>query len=222
MNNLMLAEDLLLLLIKEKNGKIPLSLNKTLCYGIPGAILMDLKLMKKIVIEDSKIKVIDSEKTNCPLLDQIVQIILENEDQNSDFKYWIKELSLSHKTLKKCLLASLEEKQFIRQYKKKFLWLFELKRYEITNKHYREKLVKYLRKNIENFDQMDRKAKILLSILRGCQNIEDYCKELNLKDKDKLNGLLNEEVGKTINTIIAEYQERIYASFIDSLYLPHS
>ena len=70
-----LMEELLLLALDDKKGKVLLSSSTELPYALRGAVLLELVNAKKIDIVNKKVVLIDSTMTGNPILNNALELI---------------------------------------------------------------------------------------------------------------------------------------------------
>ncbi len=86
-----LAEELFLLALDDDEGWITASAQNTLRYGLAAALLADLALRGKIVIEERRIKLLEATPTGDELLDWVLQR-LSTAEKSFKVKHWINAL----------------------------------------------------------------------------------------------------------------------------------
>ena len=104
-----LMEELLLLALDDKKGKVLLSSSTELPYALRGAVLLELVNAKKIDIVNKKVVLIDSTMTGNPILNNALELI-ENKSKEKSIGYWISRLGYKMKSLRKDLLSGLMDK----------------------------------------------------------------------------------------------------------------
>lgn len=119
---MLICDNYLLLILDESKGSYytRTAMVKDLCLA--GAVLMDLILRKKILIEKKKIIVIDVNRTGDKYLDEILRI-LNNSKKVRSLKSWIDILSRKY-TLWHIILKRLENQGILKIKEKSFLKVF--------------------------------------------------------------------------------------------------
>jgi len=140
--DLTLKEKLLLLAYHPDKGTnlIPTYVG----HGIAGAILLELAALKKINIEDNRIRLLDHKKTGDDQLDYLINI-LSNSSKNYKVKSILAKIQGKTSMIKKPLLEGLVKKRYLKREEKRFL-IFRYNRYPSANISYRKDLIEYIRR----------------------------------------------------------------------------
>ena len=160
MTELTLAEEFLILAIDEK----PKRIYEHIVNSFNGAILMDLKLRRKFILEGKKhiLKVVDSSPTGNPILDRILTTISSIEGKK--LYYWIK--SGIRKSTPRELFYSryshLESLNIIKITKQKFHRHYLLKDTKIKSK-----LIDRIQDTLVYKKKPSERTKYLLSLLKN-------------------------------------------------------
>ena len=135
---LTLAEELLLLILDDEDGTMLPVPQRTLDFALSGAVLMDLALHNRIDSDPDKIWLSDPSPTGESLLDGPLAG-LTGSDSFPSAENWIQLLASEPGQTQDAALARLVERGVLRQEEKRFLWMFEMRRYPlIDNKEERE------------------------------------------------------------------------------------
>jgi hypothetical protein len=129
---LSLPEEILLLILDDETGKLANASSLGLNYALAGAVLMDLALHSKIDTDLEKLVVVDRTPTGEPILDRYLAQIAAGK-QSESTRYWVSELARRGADIQEKALGMLVEKGILRRVEKKFLWVFETRRYPVID-----------------------------------------------------------------------------------------
>ena len=133
------SEEVLLLLLDEREG-IFLSVGKnTLELAMAGAVLMELAFAGRIDTDLERLVVIDRAPTGNPMLDDVLELMAKREEINNT-REWIETLAIEKTaSIQEQALASLVERGTLRREEKRLfqetiehLWIFRSPRYFLT------------------------------------------------------------------------------------------
>src|SRR5690625_1810903 len=86
-----IAEELLLISLNDKNGSILNKASSALRYGLAGALLVELTLMNRLMLQNKKVIVNDERLVEDELLNDVFQLI-KNDSKSRTPKYWVTKL----------------------------------------------------------------------------------------------------------------------------------
>ncbi|HSG68633.1 MAG TPA: GPP34 family phosphoprotein [Bacteroidales bacterium] len=165
-NNLSLKEKFILLAYHPSKGT-NMGTNY-LGYGIAGAMLLELAALKKIVIENKRVKLIDHKKTGDEQLDYLMDRI-SSSNTPPRVKALIFKLQGKNKTIKKPLVAKLVRKRYLRAEQKHFL-IFPYYRYPSANISYRKDLEEHIRRLVlRDIKPEDPDISLLIGLAGACR-----------------------------------------------------
>lgn len=126
------AEEILLLLLDDKDGTfIPIPDWSMKC-ALAGAVLMDLALRDRIDTDLEKLMVVDKAPTGDSILDPVLAKIAAAPEQN-DAKYWVQAIAADGDDIRDAALRRLMELGVLKEQDKRFLWVFESRRYPMID-----------------------------------------------------------------------------------------
>ena len=207
-----LMEELLLLALDDEKGKIIFSSSSALPYGLRGALLLELALMKKIDVVNKKLVVINDNPTENSLLNNALEMIANHHKQKK-VKYWVSKLKSKMKQLRKDLLSGLMDKGIIEKKDEKILWLIPTKRYPTKNpipeNEVRSRIIDIVLHN----KQADERSLMLISLINSCSLIKEvFAKEDRKIAKKKIKEIVKgENIG---NAIIDQVNDEIMVAII--------
>jgi len=119
-------EKVLLLMVDDESGTVPISLSSALSFALPGAVLLDLKAAGRIAIAEDDVLVTASGDTGDPVLDRAVAKLTARERVRK-VVHWVQALAWPAKPNMQDLFAGLVEKGVLREEERRFLWVFPYK-----------------------------------------------------------------------------------------------
>ena len=125
-------EEIMLMLIEDESGRILHVPELSMRCVLAGAVMMELAMLDKIDSDIDNILVIDSSPTGDPLLDPILEDIVNN-DKTKNPKAWVESLALESEKIKNMALGRLVEKKILEKVDDKFLWVFKTRRYPVVD-----------------------------------------------------------------------------------------
>jgi len=154
----------LLILHPDKGHNMAISFSG---YGIAGAMLLELAGMEKLKIEDKRVKLLDSKKTDDEQLDYLIEI-LRRSDKSYKVKSIISKIQGKSSKIRKPLIEGLVKKRYLKEVEKRFL-IFKYKRYPSSNIRYRNELVEHIRKMVLRNIKSDDDIPLLAGLAGACR-----------------------------------------------------
>ncbi|MHB8055752.1 MAG: GOLPH3/VPS74 family protein [Candidatus Aminicenantales bacterium] len=166
-----LAEELLLLALKDEKGTVLPAASSALPFGLAGAVLMELSLRKNIEIQGKRLVATGALGPKDPFLNEYWQTIRDKEKPKT-IRYWIEKFGGNAK-LRKRYLEQLIQKNVLTRVPKKILLVFPGNRYPTTDPRPEAEERSRLRRTVlENMPADDRTA-MLISLVRACDLIKE-------------------------------------------------
>ena len=126
------AEEILLLLLHDHNGKFAHVHKWSLNYALAGGVLMDLALENRIDTDLEKLVLLDATPTGDSLLDETLADIDAAEDKR-DARFWVERTANRAADSRERALERLVEKGILERHDDRFLWVFKARRYPIID-----------------------------------------------------------------------------------------
>jgi len=135
---LTMPEEILLLMLDDKSGRLQERAAPSGDYAIAGAVIAELALHGRIDTDPKRLYVVDPTPTGDALQDRaLAQIVAATEI--SDSRFWIETLAADSDEYREVLFERLVEKGVLKRVEGKFLWVFPERRYpQISDKEERE------------------------------------------------------------------------------------
>ena len=122
------AEEIMLLLLDDRDGSflpVPQSLVRS---ALAGAVLMDLALANRVDTDLHKLMLVDETPTGDSLLDPTLERIARSGEDH-DAHHWVQRSADSADEIRETALARLVEKGILMREEDRFLWVFRSRRY---------------------------------------------------------------------------------------------
>ena len=126
------AEEILLLLLHDHNGKFARVPDWSLNYALAGGVLMDLALEDRIDTDLEKLILLDDEPTGDELLDATLADIAAAQDKR-DARFWIERAAGHADDIREQALEHLVQRGILERREDRFLWVFKARRYPVID-----------------------------------------------------------------------------------------
>lgn len=129
------AEEVMLLLLRDDDGKFVHVPSWLLDRILAGAVLMDLAMEYRLDTDPQKLVLLDAEPTGDPLLDPTLARVAadSNSDEMRDARYWVEQEAAHAGEIRSQALKRLVEIGILQQEDDRFLWVFKSRRYPIID-----------------------------------------------------------------------------------------
>ena len=187
-------------------------------YGIAGAMLLELAALKKIVIEDKKVKLVDRKMTGDSQLDFLMAILIK-AGKPLRVKGLVTKLQMKNKSIRKPLVEGLVRKRYLRAVEKHFLFI-KYYRHPSANIGYRKDLEEYIRRLVlRNIPAEDPDIPLLTGLAGACRFAPRFFR--NRQERKiaarRIKEIIKESpVDKAIDETIKAVQAAIIASIASS------
>ncbi len=161
-----LAEELFLLALDDDEGWIVESALDTLRFSLAAALLANLALHDRIVIEDGRLHVFDAEPIGDELLDAVLER-LDGSDKPRKVKYWLN--ALGFRKLPKQVAQRLVELGLLHEEDRRYFWIAPNATYPQRDAPAKYWIKNELRAAGLTLNRPERRTIVLLSLLRGCR-----------------------------------------------------
>jgi len=128
------AEEVMLLLLNDEDGRFARVQDWSLSYALAGGVLMDLALEGRIDTDLKQLVLLDSTPTGDSLLDPVLADIERAEDKR-DARFWIERTSARSDDIREVALGRLVERGILERRENRFLWVFKSRRYPVIDGH---------------------------------------------------------------------------------------
>lgn len=132
------AEEILLLALDDKTGRLHPLPERALEFALAGAVLAELAFLDRLDTDATQMVIKNSEPMGDPVLDEALKCLPKDEPKLSIQKA-LARVALKTDGLKKLLFEELARKGILKQQEQKFLWVMRERRYPmVDNREERE------------------------------------------------------------------------------------
>lgn len=212
------VEKFLLIAHHPNKGRFVVS-EMNINYGIIGAILLEMSLEDKVIVENDNLILKNSRSAGNQIVSEI-SIMISSSNKPRKIKYWITKLASRSGKYKWIILNELSGKNFIRIENKTFLGFIRYKRSYLIDGRARDKLIQQLRSNILFRQEKSNESVVLLGLIEACKMhpiIASNKGELKVIRK-KLKQIIKESpIADTVDKTIKQVQAAIFGAIIASI-----
>jgi anti-anti-sigma factor len=169
---LTVAEEIYLLALDNTRGVLKPLPTLTLDYVLAAALLMELALCNRIDTDLTTLKVISTEPTGEPLLDDTL-LELQQKPEPQPTSFWLNQLTARKEHVVERVLAQLIRKGILKQENLRILWVFETHRYPLMDDREVKEVRTRLRELILSDEIPDSRDAMLVSLGSTCRLLED-------------------------------------------------
>jgi len=190
---MLVSRNYLLMILDEEKGKVYSRASAAKDLGLIGAMVMDLYLRSKILIERKKIRVIDPTLTGDEILDDIL-MILNSSKKIRKLNRWIDKMSRRYKTYYYAFFKRLEEQNILKIEVKKTFKIFETKRFYLQRPEVKMVILEHIQNVIVNNLSPNIDLLCLLSLLDVSGLLKVYiAKEYRKQVRIRIEELISSE-----------------------------
>lgn len=128
------AEEMMLLLLDDEEGKFRRVPEWSLRYALGGGVLMDLALEDRIDTDLERLILVDATPVGDSLLDPLLADIAA-ETETHDAKFWVERAAGRAEEIREEAIARLVERGVLERKEDRFLWVFRTRRYPLVDGH---------------------------------------------------------------------------------------
>ncbi|MXY10944.1 MAG: GPP34 family phosphoprotein [Acidimicrobiaceae bacterium] len=125
------AEEIILLMLHDDNGKFAPVPSWSLDRALAGAVLMDLALENRIDTDPENLILIDDTPVGDSLLDPTLAEIAAGEQR--DARYWVEHTAKKGEQIREEALSRLVDAGILERQEDRFLWVFRSRRYPLVD-----------------------------------------------------------------------------------------
>ncbi|MEM1137685.1 MAG: GPP34 family phosphoprotein [Bacteroidota bacterium] len=175
---LTLAEELLLIALDDKRGKLITSSNFSLDFCLSGAILFDLTFGNQIILREKTLEIASEIEPEDAIMKQAYQIIAQ-KNKSEDMQFWINELCEKITGIRYAILENLVAKDVLYKVEKKLLKIFSNPRYLPKNGELEYAVRARIREIILHNQPHDIKSTMLIALVNTADLVEELFPALN-------------------------------------------
>lgn len=205
--DLHLHESILLLSLDDEKGNFSTD-ESYLNYGFVAALIMDLVLAERIVIEDEYIKLTTNAVTDNKLLNHLIRRF-QRAKKEKKVSSWLHALAQENGKFIPQAIDNLVKNSILERKKGKVLWVFSVTRYPTKNVQPENLLRARLGQIIFGDTAPTPKERMLLALIQACRMEKDLIpdKDERKRAKEKIKALTKDsEMRKLVGDAITEMQ----------------
>jgi golgi phosphoprotein 3 len=130
---LTMLEEVVLLAVDEKTGRLRSTREFGTAYALVGAVFFDLALARKIDTDTESIQVVDTAPSGHPILDRLLARMAARPDLKT-VRDWIEEMFLRRDDLEGEALQSLISRGILRHEQSKRLWIIDVESFPMIDR----------------------------------------------------------------------------------------
>ena len=125
------AEEIILLMLHDDNGKFAHVPSWSMDRAMAGAVLMDLALENRIDTDPENLILVDATPVGDSLLDPTLAEIEAGEQR--DARYWVEHTAKKGEQIREEALSRLVDAGILERQEDRFLWVFRSRRYPLVD-----------------------------------------------------------------------------------------
>ncbi|HPS62020.1 MAG TPA: GPP34 family phosphoprotein [Bacteroidales bacterium] len=160
------TEKFLLIAHHPEKGRFKLT-GVHLQYGTIGALLMDLSLAGRVLLEQDRLALQPKEQGDDPVAEEIAMRI-RGEIRPRKIRYWISRLARRARKYRWMILEGLAARSVVRIEQRRFLGLIPYRKSYLTDSYRRSELIRQLREDILFQHEVDDEIIALAGMIQAC------------------------------------------------------
>ncbi|MHB1132048.1 MAG: GOLPH3/VPS74 family protein [Chloroflexota bacterium] len=216
---LSLAEELLLLALRDEAGTIASGASLATKYGLHGALLAELMLRGKVRLgEKQQVEIVETTPTGDALLDEMLAAVAQRAKPRKMRDWVLNPGRGAPKDIQKRLLARLVEQGILREEEGRVLWVFPRKEYPQSDPDPERRVRERVREAVLYGQSPDERTAVLLGLIKACRLVDElFPKEERADAKRRLDELTRADVaGEAVSKAVSAVQAAVMASIIAS------
>ena len=174
------AEEIILLLLRDHDGRFVRVPNWSLEYAIAGGVLMDLAMENRIDTDLENLVLIDSTPVGDSLLDStLAEIAAEGMKPT---RYWVERTVERARALHEEALLRLVERGILERQEKRVLWAFRSRRYPTVDGKAEREVKLRIMEVLFGQEIPDPRDVMLICLVDGCGIFSELLSEHDLSD----------------------------------------
>ena len=127
------VEEILLLLLRDDDGKFINVPQSSMDRAIAGAVLMELAMENRIDTDLENLILVDATPVGDDLLDSTLAMIAEGSEDQKDARHWVEQTARQAPAIREATLDRLVERGILEREDDRFLWVFRSRRYPMVD-----------------------------------------------------------------------------------------
>jgi hypothetical protein len=163
---LSLLEELMLLALDDKSGRLLPMPEYSFEFATGGAVLMDLALRDRIDCDPEQLMVVDASPTGDPVLDPVLHHLSQVREVRST-RDWLRELS-EMKEIRQRALDRLVERGVLRCQDQRFFWVLGKRRYPSVDSTEEREVKRRILDVVYSDEIPDPRDAVLICVVHAC------------------------------------------------------
>ncbi len=207
---LTMLEEVVLLAVDEKTGKLRSTREFGTAYALVGAVFFDLALARKIDTDTETIQIIDASPAGNPILDRMLSRMAARPDLTT-VREWIEEMFLRRDDLEGEALQSLISSGVLRHEQSKLLWIIDVERFPMVDSKPQQHVKIRLAQAILTDAIPETRDIMLVSIAEQCGLLEYVLSDVELENRRQRIKTLSklETISRQVSEAIVELDKSI-------------
>lgn len=127
------AEEIMLLLLHNSNGRFVGVSDRAVGYALAGAVLMELSQEGRLDTDLHRLVLISAKPTGDRLLDPVLEEIAAADGTSHDARYWVEHVARRAKGIRDQALERLVQAGILERSGGRFLWVLRARRYPLVD-----------------------------------------------------------------------------------------
>lgn len=174
------VEEIILLLLRDHDGRFVRVPNWSLDYAIAGGVLMDLAMENRIDTDLENLILLDSTPVGDSLLDPTLAEIAAEERHPS--RHWVERTAERAGAIHQDALSRLVERGILEQQEKRFLWAFRSRRYPTVEGTAEQEVKLRILKVLFSDEIPDPRDIMLICIVDACRIFNELLSKHELRN----------------------------------------
>ncbi len=139
-------------------------------YAMAGAILFELYMQGRLVVEENIVRVTNQNSLADPGLNRVLDFICSGKKQRT-LKNWMQRIVMKKLMIRKTVIKSLIEKKILKKEEYSLLWVMYQFKYPILNTEVKRALQQELYDNILNGRKLSDHDLMMVSVMENCRMV---------------------------------------------------
>lgn len=220
---LTLAEELLLLVLDDTEGTVPLAATQALPYGLAGATLMELTLRGSLASDGKHLVVVDATPSGDALLDQALATIA-GAKRPRESAHWVRALGTGIKRHREHLEERLVERGILHRQVHRTLGVFPSPRYPMDDPRPEVESRQRIRAAVFGDSPPDARTTTLISLAQACRVLDGlFTREEREASRGRVAAIVRgEALGKAVQATVAAINAAVIAAVASTVVVSRS
>ena len=214
------TEEILLLLLDDKDGSFVPIVKSNLGCAIAGAVLMDLAFANRIDTDPESLIVTDRTPTGNPILDPtLTKIAAQGEPSNT--RTWIRLISVEDSpAIREQALQSLVARGIVVQREARVMWAFRARRYPTIDGNVEQEVKLRIGDVLLSDDIPDPRDVALIGLVDACDILRDIFRERDMEQcRPRIDQLRKMDlIGRELAQAITDIEQTVMMSLSGAPY----